>query len=57
MMVKQWLQQNFKKNTNMSVEEMLNALNNLGDKLEQHGVNSPVHKAPEPVVRILQIPT
>ena len=37
MMIKQWLQQNFKKNTNMTVEEMLTTLNSLGDKLEQHG--------------------
>ncbi len=36
MVVKQWLQQNFKKNTKMSVEEMLTTLNNLADKLEQH---------------------
>ena len=37
MLVKQWVLQNFKKNTDMTVEEMLTTLNNLGDKLEQHG--------------------
>ncbi len=37
MVVKQWLLQNFEKNTDMTVEEMLTALNNLGDKLGQHG--------------------
>lgn len=36
MMVRQWLLQNFKKNTDMSVEEMLAALKDLGDKLERH---------------------
>ncbi|MGA2683116.1 MAG: DUF4255 domain-containing protein [Candidatus Bathyarchaeia archaeon] len=36
MVVKQWLLQDFKKNTNMTVEEMFTTLNNLGDKLEQH---------------------
>ena len=44
MMVRQWLLQNFKKNTNMSVEEMLTTLNNLGDKLEQHGSTAPFIK-------------
>ena len=37
MIFKQWVFQNFKKNTDMTVEEMLITLNNLGDKLEQHG--------------------
>ncbi|MGO8805260.1 MAG: DUF4255 domain-containing protein [Candidatus Bathyarchaeia archaeon] len=37
MLVKQWVLQNFQKNTAMTVEEMLITLNNLGDKLEQHG--------------------
>ena len=37
MVVKQWVLQDFKKNTDMTVEEMLTTLNNLGDKLEQHG--------------------
>ena len=37
MVVKQWLLQNFEKNTNMTADEMLTALNNLGGKLEQHG--------------------
>ena len=57
MMVKQWLQQNFKKNTNMSVEEMLSALNSLGDKLEQHGSTAQFIKPLNSVVWILQIPT
>ena len=34
---KQIVLQDFKKNTNMTPEEMLTTLNNLGDKLEQHG--------------------
>ena len=34
--VKQWVLQDFKKNTEMTVEEMLTALNSLGDKLERH---------------------
>jgi hypothetical protein len=34
---KQWVLQDFKKTTDMTVEEMLTTLNNLGDKLEQHG--------------------
>jgi hypothetical protein len=33
---KQYVFQDFKKNTDMSVEEMLTALNSLGDKLELH---------------------
>jgi hypothetical protein len=33
---KQWMLQEFKKNTEMTVEEMLAALNSLGDKLERH---------------------
>ena len=37
MLVKQWVLQDFEKNTNMTMEEMLTTLNNLGDKLEQHG--------------------
>jgi len=37
MLVKQWLLQDFEKNTNMTAEEMLTTLSNLGDKLEQHG--------------------
>jgi hypothetical protein len=37
MVVKQWLLQDFKKNTDMTVEEMQIMLNNLGDKIEQHG--------------------
>jgi uncharacterized protein DUF4255 len=37
MVVKQWLLQHFEKNTDMTVEEMLTTLNNLGDKLGQHG--------------------
>jgi hypothetical protein len=34
--VKQWALQNFKKDTDMSVEEMIVVLNSLGDKLERH---------------------
>jgi hypothetical protein len=37
MVIKQWLLQDFKKNTNMTVDEMVHTFNNLGDKLEQHG--------------------
>jgi hypothetical protein len=37
MAVKQWLLRDFKKNTDMTVEEMQTTLNNLGSKLEQHG--------------------
>ncbi len=37
MVVKEWVFQEFKRNTGMTVEEMLTALNSLGDKLEQHG--------------------
>jgi hypothetical protein len=37
MLVKQWLFQNFKKDTDMTVEEMLITLNSLGGKLDQHG--------------------
>ena len=33
---KQYVHQDFKKNTEMSVDEMLTALNSLGDKLELH---------------------
>ncbi len=33
---KQWVYQDFKKNTEMSVEEMTTAINSLGDKLELH---------------------
>ena len=33
---KQWVYQDFKKNTDMSVDEMLAALNSIGDKLEMH---------------------
>ncbi len=36
MVIKQWVLQEFKKNTGMTVEEMLIALNHLGDKLEQN---------------------
>jgi len=36
MLIKQWVLQEFKKNTGMTVEEMLIALNHLGDKIEQH---------------------
>ena len=35
--VKQWLLRDFKKNTDMTAEEMQTTLNNLGSKLEQHG--------------------
>jgi hypothetical protein len=35
--VKQWLLRDFKKNTDVTVEEMQTTLNNLGSKLEQHG--------------------
>ncbi len=34
--VKQWVLQDFKKSTDMTVEEMATALNGLGDKLERH---------------------
>jgi hypothetical protein len=37
MVVKQWLMQDFKKNTDMTLEGMQTMLNNLGDRLEQHG--------------------
>ena len=37
MMVRQWLFQDFRKSTNMTVEDMFMSLNSLGDKLEQHG--------------------
>ena len=37
MVVKQWLLQDFKKNTDMTMEEMQITLNNLGSRLEQHG--------------------
>jgi hypothetical protein len=37
MLFKQIVLQDFKKNTNMTAEEMLTTLNNLGEKLEQHG--------------------
>jgi hypothetical protein len=33
---RQWVHQDFKKNTDMTVEEMATALNSLGDKLERH---------------------
>lgn len=36
MLIKQWVLQEFKKYTGMTVEEMLIMLNHLGDKLEQH---------------------
>ncbi len=36
MLIKQWVLQEFKKNTGMTVEEMLSNLNHLGDKLAQH---------------------
>jgi hypothetical protein len=36
-LLKQWVLQDFKKHTDMTVEEMVFTLNNLGDKLEQHG--------------------
>ncbi len=34
--VRQWVIQDFKKNTNMAVEEMRSDLNSLGDKLQRH---------------------
>jgi hypothetical protein len=37
MVVKEWVFQNFNKKTNMTVDEMQTALNNLGDRLKQHG--------------------
>ena len=37
MLFKQIVLQDFKKNTNMTPEEMLTTLDNLGDKLEHHG--------------------
>ena len=37
MVVKQWVLQDFKKNSGITVEEMLSTLNSLGDKLEQNG--------------------
>jgi hypothetical protein len=37
MVVKQWLLQDFKKNTDMTVKEMQITLNNLGSKIEQQG--------------------
>jgi hypothetical protein len=37
MAVKQWLLRDFKKNTDITVEEMQTTLNNLGGKLEQRG--------------------
>jgi hypothetical protein len=40
MAVKQWLLRDFKKNTDMTVEEMQTTLNNLGSKLEQHGLTT-----------------
>jgi hypothetical protein len=36
MVVKQWVLQDFEKNTNMTVEEMIIMLNDLGNKMEQH---------------------
>ena len=36
MVFKQWVLQDFNKNSGMTVEEMLNTFNNLGYKLEQH---------------------
>jgi Pvc16 N-terminal domain len=36
MLIKQWVLQEFKKNTGMTVEEMMIALNHLGVKIEQH---------------------
>ena len=36
MVVKQWVLQQFEKSTSMTVDEMLTALNSLGDKLEKH---------------------
>jgi len=35
--VKQWLLRDFKKNTDMTIEEMQTTLDNLGSKIEQHG--------------------
>jgi hypothetical protein len=37
MLFKQWVFQNFEKNAGMTADEMFTMLNNLGDKLEQHG--------------------
>jgi len=37
MLAKQWVLQDFKKNTDMTVEEMLTTLNSLGGTLEQNG--------------------
>ena len=37
MFVKQWIFQDFQKNTEMTLDEMLTAFNSLGNKLEQHG--------------------
>jgi len=37
MAVKQWLLRDFKKNTDMTVEEMQTTLKNLGNKIEQQG--------------------
>ncbi len=37
MVMKQWVFNDFKKSTDMTVDDMLSALNGLGDRLEQHG--------------------
>ena len=50
------LLQHFEKNTDMTVEEMLTTLNNLGDKLEQQ-VDSTVYKASKCAGGILPTPT
>jgi hypothetical protein len=40
MVVKQWVFQEFKKSTDMSVDEMNAALDSLGNRLEQHGTTT-----------------
>jgi hypothetical protein len=36
--LRQWTQQDFRKTTDMTIDEMLSSLNNLGDRLQQHGL-------------------
>ena len=57
MVVKQWVFQDFQKNTGMTVEEMQSMLNSLGDKLSTWRVGSAVYKATKPAGWVLSAST
>ncbi len=50
LVLKQWVLQDFKKNTDMTADEMLTALNNLGDRLQQNG---PTNEFMKPLTKLI----